>query len=588
MDKDISEITDKWKNMNQTHIDTDEKIGPYLDKYFMKYKKTIYDSALSLFYALDTRNLRKSHKHEPISIQALKCFKDFVDRNQATIEEAFLEQKVILPACQFAIYRESETWISTICKYYHVESLPKADRIRLLQKTVNEKKFSSAAWFAIYAKVIREFNLQDIYVPLICQTRISVVEQLMKQDPAIAQDVVACMDKYIDNAGELASFARDIPGANFCLLNDKGIAKFAKRLAREYKVPIQICPRIDYNAKMNAIKFLFRRRYEQRKPMDKRTWETMIDSVFDLDSPASEDNNLVLELIYDLTNYQQYEEARRLAHLHRIPENKWPKLLLSNRSSPDRPLSRLGSGKIISDRNPKLVSVEPEKYSVDLPDDKIFYINSHEKFKEMNSYITKHPLLAIDTEWKPKLGLLNECNPKAALVQIACQDRIFVVDAVELCRDSEWATFVNAIINNPNLIKLGFSIHNDLRAISELIADMNIETKPESFIDYAQFHKSLVQAFKIPLPDYPASSGGLSKLAYTVLGKYLVKDDQYTNWAMRPLTTDKIIYAATDAYVLLEIHEKLESWCQERAINYEVLMKALLKKDSTKNKVNIK
>ncbi|XP_015792546.1 exonuclease mut-7 homolog [Tetranychus urticae] len=591
MDKDISEITNKWRYLNQGQMkkDTDEKIGPYLDKYFMKYKETIYTSALSLFKALDSRSLRKSYKHEPISIQALKRFKDFMDRNQAMIDETLREEKVILAACQFAIDRESETWINTICKYYHVESLPKADRIRLLQKTLDEKKFSSAAWFGIHAKVIREFNIEDICVPLICQTKINVVEQLMRQDPAIAQDVAACIDKYVDNAGELAYFARDIPGANFVMVNNKSINKLAKRLAREYKIPIQLCPKTDYNAKITAIKFLFKRKYEEHQPMDKRTWETMIDSVFDLDNPALEDSNLVLELIYDLTNYEQYEEARRLAHLHRIPENEWPESLLSNRSKPDKHYPSLDSKSFILDWDAEGVEVEAENFEYDLPEDKIFLIDSHEKFKEMNSYITnKRPLLAIDTEWKPNLGLLTEGKTKVALVQIACEDRIFVVDAVKLSCDSEWATFVNSIINNPTLLKIGFSLQNDMLAISELMADMNIETKPESFIDYAEFHNSLVQAFKIPLPEYPVSTKGLSKLSYTVLGKCLVKEDQYTNWEMRPLTADKIAYAATDAFVLLKIHEKLESWCQERAINYEVLMKALLKKDSTKNKVNVK
>ncbi|XP_068770492.1 exonuclease mut-7 homolog isoform X12 [Struthio camelus] len=50
---------------------------------------------------------------------------------------------------------------------------------------------------------------------------------------------------------------------------------------------------------------------------------------------------------------------------------------------------------------------------------------------------------------------------------------------------------------------------------------------------------------------------GLSLLVQHVLGKPLDKTEQLSNWEKRPLREEQILYAASDAYCLLEVYEKL-------------------------------
>ena len=50
---------------------------------------------------------------------------------------------------------------------------------------------------------------------------------------------------------------------------------------------------------------------------------------------------------------------------------------------------------------------------------------------------------------------------------------------------------------------------------------------------------------------------GLAGLTEQVFGLALDKRDQRSNWNKRPLTQDQLVYAALDAYVLIELYESL-------------------------------
>lgn len=51
--------------------------------------------------------------------------------------------------------------------------------------------------------------------------------------------------------------------------------------------------------------------------------------------------------------------------------------------------------------------------------------------------------------------------------------------------------------------------------------------------------------------------GGLSAMVMEHLGKPLDKDMQQSNWAYRPLNVEQLHYAALDAWVLLQLAEKM-------------------------------
>jgi len=66
---------------------------------------------------------------------------------------------------------------------------------------------------------------------------------------------------------------------------------------------------------------------------------------------------------------------------------------------------------------------------------------------------------------------------------------------------------------------------------------------------------------------------GLSKLTMTCLGKPLDKRECMSNWDNKPLRQAQLNYAALDAFVLIKIHDFIQSRCKELNVNYDYTSK---------------
>ena len=162
--------------------------------------------------------------------------------------------------------------------------------------------------------------------------------------------------------------------------------------------------------------------------------------------------------------------------------------------------------------------------------------------REAFAELAQHAVVGFDTETKPafKRGVRHEVS----LVQLAIPHKVFLIRLNHTGFTPELAAF----FANPQIRKVGISIKDDLRHLARLGDQHRIRFDPDHILDLNDTAKHL---------DVPHM--GVKKLTAIFLGFRVSKSQQTSNWENPQLTEPQQRYAATDAWVCLEIYQRLES-----------------------------
>lgn len=84
----------------------------------------------------------------------------------------------------------------------------------------------------------------------------------------------------------------------------------------------------------------------------------------------------------------------------------------------------------------------------------ITFVDRHDAFHEMLSYLMRQQIVAFDAEWNP----IKTSSPELALLQFATIERIFLIDVIsaDISRD-DWSQLAANVFNNLEILKIGKS-----------------------------------------------------------------------------------------------------------------------------------
>jgi len=167
----------------------------------------------------------------------------------------------------------------------------------------------------------------------------------------------------------------------------------------------------------------------------------------------------------------------------------------------------------------------------------IVIIDSNEGLEDAVQYLKQFPVLGFDTETKPSFTKGN-VNP-VALLQLSSFEKSFLF---RLNRIGLPFPIID-LLSDPEIIKVGAAIKDDIRGLQ----DIN-DFDGNSFLELQQY----VSSFGI-------ENFSLKKLAAIVLKIRISKRQQVSNWEAAELSTGQLRYAATDAWVSLEIYNALKA-----------------------------
>ena len=150
--------------------------------------------------------------------------------------------------------------------------------------------------------------------------------------------------------------------------------------------------------------------------------------------------------------------------------------------------------------------------------------------------IEYHEVVGFDTETRPsfKKGQLFQVS----LLQLAIPKNVFLIRLNYTGVTDELA----CLFANPGIIKTGVGIRDDLKALQKLR-----KFDPANCYDLSTLAKEAGLQVE-----------SVKKLTALLLGFRISKSAQTSNWEVPTFTQKQIEYAATDAWVCLELYHKLK------------------------------
>ncbi|MEJ7643835.1 MAG: 3'-5' exonuclease [Chryseolinea sp.] len=150
--------------------------------------------------------------------------------------------------------------------------------------------------------------------------------------------------------------------------------------------------------------------------------------------------------------------------------------------------------------------------------------------------IQKHKVVGFDTETRPSFK--RGQTYKVALLQLAIPGKVFLIKIHQTGLPEE----IVSLFENPDIIKAGVAIHDDIKALQKIN-----KFQPISFIELSTMAKACGLQVE-----------SVKKLAGLLLGFRISKSAQTSNWEATVLTDKQLEYAATDAWVCLEIYQHMK------------------------------
>lgn len=168
---------------------------------------------------------------------------------------------------------------------------------------------------------------------------------------------------------------------------------------------------------------------------------------------------------------------------------------------------------------------------------KIVLITKKEDVKAAVEEIEQHKVVGFDTETRPtfKKGQFYHVS----LMQVGIPDKVFLFRIMDTGLTPDLIRF----LSDPEILKVGVGLHDDVIGLQKI--------EPFEPGGFTELHNYVA--------DLGVKNTGLRKLAAILLSIRISKSQQTSNWENPRLSQNQIRYAATDAWVCLEMYNELES-----------------------------
>ena len=172
---------------------------------------------------------------------------------------------------------------------------------------------------------------------------------------------------------------------------------------------------------------------------------------------------------------------------------------------------------------------------------RIEVVSGESKAQRAVDYLLSQPILGLDTETKPSFHRGD--GHKVALLQVSSHDICFLFRLNHI----DMPDCIVRLLSDTEVLKVGLSWNDDLCMLRR-----RRDFTPGRFEDIQQI-----------VGTYGIKDMSLQKLYANIFGQRISKTQRLSNWEADVLTDKQKLYAATDAWACIMLHEELERMRQD-------------------------
>ncbi|NXL51100.1 MUT7 Exonuclease, partial [Podilymbus podiceps] len=443
-----------------------------------------------------------------------------------------------------------------------IYQLHTADRNYLLghvSHLYHKGDYKEAAVLSIKLKLQPDQDVEKMCTPLLLQDKTNLVEDYVGEYPELQSKLLQILDTWCEPGFNIRDITRKYQGLSRYKpdkFNRKMLSKLVFRLLERFNVDPALCPNVINQRHLRTLNYLFYKRFVE-KTMTQENWTDHVQST------VGENQWLQGHLIQLLISYCDSSTVARWAQHFNLPKEMLPHGVADE-------LQKLQIQERVEEAA-KAGNCEASKkedcYQLPIPRANIHFLQTWEETLECwGKVLQPGQIVGIDMEWRPSFGMVGK--PRVSLLQIALKDEVFLLDLPRLLEQAETEDekeklphFIQMLYSDAAITKLGYGMSGDLNSLAATWSALkDTDKQAQGVVDLLRVDKQVdVLSPEQSYEDrgFRQPEKGLSLLVQHVLGKPLDKSEQLSNWEKRPLREEQILYAASDAYCLLEIYEKL-------------------------------
>lgn len=473
-----------------------------------------------------------------------------------------------LVAFKVATQQKNSSFIRLISDVFEIHT-ERDTILPLVKDFLADYNYKTACQCAVIFNLHDNIQLDELLIPLLIQDKCFLIDDYLLSCPRLAPDFVKYLDELVRNksiVNTIQVFLTDtpVPDVKWDKLHHKSIGKLIVRLCKKFNISPESCENLSHMRALGGIRFLVRQKYEENV-ISENAWNDLITDTI------TNNPNLLRELVCLLTPYDS-KEALKWAKSYNLPKEFYPPDLITIDEEVD---SIHVSSLILNEPNkwntPPSTSSIVTYHVLSIPKNNIVIVNKRSIFESVILHdLSNVNIVGLDSEWKPSFGTKPS---SVSLIQLATSNKVFIFDILALNNKQYsklWYTFIERIFNNPNVIKIGFGLDNDMREITNSVPDLgSVKYKGLGYLELGKLWKNIINT-GIPIPFPKIHMGeGLNSIVEQCFGACLNKNEQCSNWENRPLRSSQLEYAALDAFVLIEIYKLLSNLCLKFKLDFE-------------------